>query len=262
MRTKPAHSIHSIHRMPDLTQEPRTSHHKSPSAARRDFNRSIDRLMSRTCDTDAYGPNNSKCSSMSLSNVVCANNSDMICKQTMTDESNCRKPTSDKHYDRPVVHNKININDSSRERHTPCCKSVIKKQSMIVTTSDVNTEAKDVKKHMNDTEMPKHKCNEQDPPEDEFSRNIKNTSRNTDFKKFIPEIRDNEKHIVAMTNDLIFDLNMDTNKIHIVNPRHSDFMILLELIHEREDFTSHVRDNEMRKFKKALHNFRDENFKL
>ena len=83
------------------------------------------------------------------------------------------------------------------------------------------------------SETSKHECNK-DVPFDEYSMNIKDTSRNRD-KKMIPDICNNVKIIIAMTGDLLFDLNIDRTKVQLVNPRLSDYKSLMELIRERSD---------------------------
>ena len=250
--------------MHDLTHEPRSSHHKSPSAARRDLHRSINRLQSRSCDIDAYGSDSGKYASTSLSNVVSTN---MICKQTMTDELDSSKASSDIH---SLPHD-MSVEDSTM--NMKCHKGVMLDQGMNdVMDKDVNTDFENVQKVKHDINVTdgrsqfrnknnSQRKNSKDSPVDEFSRNSKDASRNRVFKTFIPEIRNNERHIIGMTDDVIFDLNMDTSRVRIVNPRQTDYKSLLELIHARKEYECKVRDNEMKIFKKALQNFRDEIFK-
>lgn len=89
---------------------------------------------------------------------------------------------------------------------------------------------------------------------EEFKQNINDKSRNRSYTKFVSDIRDGTKHILALTDDLIVDLNMKVSKIDILNPTRDEYRGMCALVSQGDDCTKDLTEMQMITFKETLPN--------
>ena len=87
---------------------------------------------------------------------------------------------------------------------------------------------------------------------EEFKTNIRNSTRNRTYHKFAIEKINGHSHVLAMTDDLIVDINKDTRKVNSFNPTNEQYKNLHALLLERGDVGCCVNQRDMYFLKSAL----------
>ena len=220
------------------------NNHKSPAARRRDLYRSVAHMnntgissiddKSASMPLGSVGKQDSRPAQSVNNNNTCKHNIEIV-KDTCT--MNLMKTDNfDKGTEHPKTDQMNNADNSKYE-------------------NDLHGSVKNVKSDDNKKTCEKGlTCNGTVSDEtaatkngvhEEFKTIIRNNTRNRAYHRFANEKIDGHTHVLAMTDDLIVDINKDTRKVNSFNPTDEQYKNLHALLLERGDLGSCVNQKDM-----------------